>query len=111
MANYRYHIPEYGRGNHYRNCSQNPGGQMQRQIHQPCAEQDTGAPVSCRTVRENCDESKKHHHNHCMEGFPIAMAYVPCQEWKNLYEVKKGFCCGTIFGELDKPFRGMGGVC
>ena len=39
----------------------------------------------------------------------LAMAYVPWQKWQALYEAEKGFCRGTIFAELDKPFEGTGG--
>ncbi len=46
-----------------------------------------------------------HHHEEWGE-FPIAMAYVPWQKWKNIYELDKGFHTGTIFEELDKPFLG-----
>ena len=42
-------------------------------------------------------------------AMPIAMAYVPWQTWKNVYEAQKGLCRGTIFQELDKPFQGAGG--
>ena len=42
-------------------------------------------------------------------NMPIAMAYVPWQEWRSVYEVEKGLHCGTIFEELFKPFQGMGG--
>ncbi len=52
----------------------------------------------------------------CMEGrydelseMPLAMAYVPWQAWRDLYDAEKGFCRGTIFEELDKPFKGIGG--
>ena len=44
------------------------------------------------------------------ENRPIAMAYVPWQNWCDLYEAEKGFQCGTIFKELDKPFFGKGGL-
>ncbi|MCB7081387.1 spore coat associated protein CotJA [bacterium 210928-DFI.3.100] len=37
------------------------------------------------------------------------MAYVPWQEWRSLYEVEKGFQCGTIFAELNLPFCWKGG--
>lgn len=46
-----------------------------------------------------------------LENMPLAMAYVPWQSWRSIYETRKGFCRGTIFEELDKPFRGMGGGC
>lgn len=46
-----------------------------------------------------------------LNGLPIAMAYVPWQEFKDLYSAEKAFCRGTIFEELDKPFLGKGGCC
>lgn len=36
----------------------------------------------------------------------LAMAYVPWQNWCDIYDVKKGFCYGTIFAQLNKPFKG-----
>lgn len=38
------------------------------------------------------------------EDYPIGMAYVPCQNFGNLYEMDKALQVGTIFVELDKPF-------
>ena len=37
---------------------------------------------------------------------PLAMAYVPMQEWDKLYSAEEGFCRGTLFCELDFPFIG-----
>ena len=37
---------------------------------------------------------------------PLAMAYVPNQSWDEVYDAEKGFCRGTIFPALDKPFLG-----
>ena len=43
----------------------------------------------------------------CRDRFPLAMAYVPWQERPVLYEnLEEGFCNGTIFPELNKPFTG-----
>ena len=47
----------------------------------------------------------------CKEGIlpdcaPLAMAYVPMQKWRNIYDSEVGFDRGTIFEELDKPFLG-----
>ncbi|MGN0342585.1 MAG: spore coat associated protein CotJA [Roseburia sp.] len=39
------------------------------------------------------------------------MAYVPFQNFEKLYELDQGFERGTIFQELDKPFRGFKGGC
>ena len=44
-----------------------------------------------------------------LSGLPLAMAYVPWQRWRNVYDISKGFHRGTIFEELDKPFLGRGG--
>lgn len=37
---------------------------------------------------------------------PIAMAYVPWQKWRDIYDPRVGYRQGTIFKELDKPFLG-----
>ncbi len=39
-----------------------------------------------------------------LAGMPLAMAYVPMQEWRNLYDLEPGFERGTLFKELDFPF-------
>ena len=41
-----------------------------------------------------------------MPGKTIGMAYVPWQEWKELYEVCEGFSTGTIFRQLNLEFLG-----
>ena len=43
--------------------------------------------------RDNCD----------ME---LAMAYVPVQEWDDLYDEELALQKGTLFAMLDKPFLG-----
>ena len=40
-----------------------------------------------------------------MAGYPLAMAYVPWQQWKTPYDPAKGLSRGTIFEELDLPFE------
>lgn len=42
-------------------------------------------------------------------GMPLAMAYVPWQTWRDIFDICEGFQTGTIFEELDKPFVGRGG--
>ena len=44
-----------------------------------------------------------------LDGMPIAMAYVPCQEFAPTFELKKALQVGTIFPELCKPFCGRRG--
>ncbi|MBQ6695771.1 MAG: spore coat associated protein CotJA [Lachnospiraceae bacterium] len=42
-----------------------------------------------------------------IEHFPIAMSYVPWQHFTQIYEnLEEGYCEGTIFPELNKPFMG-----
>lgn len=86
MPNYRYNTPDYMRRN---TCSR---------------QQTTACPAAPRQTC--CDDGSKYDK---LSALPIAMAYVPWQEWRALYEVEKGFHRGTIFEELDKPFKGMGG--
>lgn len=51
-----------------------------------------------------CGCSERTHSD--MSGKSLAMAYVPWQSWKDIYDFDKGFCIGTIFSELNKPFEG-----
>jgi hypothetical protein len=44
-----------------------------------------------------------------IDNFPLAMAYVPIQKWKNIYANDVALNRGTIFSDLDLPFLGCGG--
>lgn len=39
-------------------------------------------------------------------NLPLAMAYIPMQQWGDLYEPDVAICRGTVFAELDKPWLG-----
>lgn len=140
MPNYRYRAPEYGRpggcygqssmaprqrqgfqascGNAGGNVSQAAScGNAGRNVNQAASCGNAGGnacqTVSCgnaggNTGQMSCAVSEKYD---VLSGAPVAMAYVPWQMWSDILDTEKGFCCGTIFGELNKPFRGMGGVC
>lgn len=43
-----------------------------------------------------------------INDMPIGMAYVPRQVWKDKYENDKALMRGTLFAQLDLPFRGAG---
>lgn len=43
------------------------------------------------------------------ENFALAMAYVPMQHFKNVYEPDEALQIGTLFPELNKPFMGWKG--
>ncbi len=42
---------------------------------------------------------------------PLAMAYVPYQQWEATYDLCTGLQVGTVFPCLHKPFCGKGGCC
>lgn len=92
MPNYRYNASEYGRRN--QNCGR-PAPAVRRE--EGCR---TNVQPACCKDMAACDE---------LSGMPLAMAYVPWQEWRAILEAEKAFHCGTIFEELNKPFRGTGG--
>ena len=42
----------------------------------------------------------------CLEQqFPVAMAYVPWQQWQTTYAPERGLVQGTIFPDLDLQFN------
>lgn len=42
----------------------------------------------------------------CVVGCPLAMAYVPWQQWETPFDMEEGFRVGTVFPSLDLPFLG-----
>ncbi|MBQ7836562.1 MAG: spore coat associated protein CotJA [Clostridia bacterium] len=40
----------------------------------------------------------------CVDTYPVAMAYVPMQQWRDLYDPMSALVHGTIFRELDLPW-------
>lgn len=40
-----------------------------------------------------------------MNPYPVAMAYVPWQQWQPTYPPERGLARGTIFPDLDLPFH------
>ena len=39
-------------------------------------------------------------------SLPVAMAYVPMQQWKSAYPPEEALMHGTLFPELNLPFEG-----
>ena len=78
----------------------------QGQSYQGQARRDQTAQNAAYTRRMNgCPDTS----DFFPEKTAIAMAYVPWQRWKELYEPCRALEAGTIFAELDKPFLGKGG--
>lgn len=47
----------------------------------------------------------------CINGYPLAMAYVPCQSFEDLYSEEEALCNGTIFKNLNLAFTGRRVKC
>lgn len=60
---------------------------------------------NCRT-RQSATPVPLPYINHCASNQELAMAYVPWQRFRELYEADQALRHGTIFKELHKPFQG-----
>lgn len=62
-------------------------------------------PMETRCKPSCCDENSSQF-NDPLCGMPVAMGYVPWQQWERTYDPAKGLCNGTIFPSLNLPFYG-----
>ncbi len=62
--------------------------------------------ADCRCDRVMTKRSCYEKQESCIDKFPVGMAYVPWQNWNQIYEFDKALHRGTLFPELDKPFIG-----
>lgn len=53
----------------------------------------------------NSTKSNTNYSGKFPEHTPLAMAYVPFQQWSDTCELSEAFSCGTIFSELNLPFK------
>ena len=51
-----------------------------------------------------CDECGRE--RSCDEHLVLAIATVPMQKWRLTYSPEKALCAGTMFAELNLPFKG-----
>lgn len=66
---------------------------------QPCG---WGYTPIMESTKDKCDRDD----DKCIDRLPLAMAYVPFQKWRNVYDAAAGLQTGTIFQELDLHFYG-----
>lgn len=66
---------------------------------------------SCQEAEPICMPTCHDSDSSCMNlhDMAIAMAYVPWQHFNSMYELPMALQVGTIFPELNKPFRGSKG--
>ena len=62
-----------------------------------------------RNQRNACDDDCSRGRD-MLYGVPLAMGYVPWQNFECTYEPAQALQAGTIFPELDKPFYGRRGI-
>lgn len=62
-----------------------------------------------RNQRNACDDDCSRGRD-MLYGVPLAMGYVPWQNFECTYEPAQALHAGTIFPELDKPFYGRRGI-
>ncbi len=60
-----------------------------------------GRTTQRRSVRNVSDSYEKPH-----TAQHLAMVYSPYQDWRDIYCGEKALENGTLFAELDKPFKG-----
>ena len=70
---------------------------------------DTCGNVRTQNSCDSCGNGRAGRHDE-LRGMPLAMGYVPWQNFECTYEPMQGLRAGTIFPELDKPFYGRRGM-
>ena len=66
-----------------------------------------GMPIMLGNDPIETSESNKHSATcDCLDSLPLAMAYVPFQKWRSTYPLEKALERGTLFPDLDLPFKG-----
>ena len=89
--------------------------QMMPRMQQGC---DAGGNARRMDNCESCGNARMMHQQaDCgnsmhdeLRGMPLAMGYVPWQNFGCTYEAMEGLQAGTIFPELEKPFYGRRGM-
>ena len=68
-----------------------------------CGERPTPYGQRGQKMNSQCNQCQQIND---MPGYSLAMAYVPWQTFRNLYDEHDALCNGTIFKELNLEFRG-----
>lgn len=65
--------------------------------------------IDCSETEMDC--KKENHYNSDIDTFPIAMAYVPWQKWRDVVDGCRGLEQATIFNELALNFECANKCC
>lgn len=74
-----------------------------------CGDDCDGALATAANGQKNENPPCSPDRNDTMRGFPLAMAYVPKQYYRNLYKVDEALAHGTLFSDLFFPLEIGGG--
>ena len=67
----------------------------------------TPQDAACRTAEGQCrNDSAGDSCTDPLYGRPLAIGYVPWQQWRKIYDPADGLANGTIFPELNLQFYG-----
>lgn len=61
----------------------------------------------CDMMGDGCKNEMCNKETRCLNSLPIAMAYVPWQDFGDLYDEEMGLMEGTMFKELNLIFCGV----
>lgn len=86
-------------------CSGNQRNQMDMRRQKAMMYENRYAHNQMMHQHDDCGNSMRDE----LRGMPIAMGYVPWQNFGCTYEPMEGLHAGTIFPELEKPFFGRRG--
>ena len=110
-----------GSSNPYRSTQENPRSGNMRSQNQGYTQSSMNRNMQSRVeseVRAGTYNRMNQRMDPCgiagtkrIDQFPVGMAYVPWQEFKDLYDPHQGLARGTLFKELDYPFYGKRGNC
>lgn len=64
-----------------------------------------GMPIKLGNACHKCDDNMPANRLE-LDNLPLAMSYVPFQKWTTTYPLEKALMRGTIFPDLDLPFKG-----
>lgn len=114
-----------GRMNRERQCRSSISNNRNSQYNSGCSNMgnnrrnDTGMYKSwdsspsygsrSQSVRRECSNDDCRDNNPHMKHMPLGMAYVPMQQWGELYNPETALCQGTAFPDLNLIFCGARG--
>ncbi len=96
-----YRQQRYGRYNNRRSMGSYQNVSNVSNVSSGCGELESKLQEEVK--HEYCDEDFA---DKCLDKLPLAMAYVPFQKWRKVYDAPTGLAHGTIFEELVLPFCG-----